>query len=366
LVTLNDTRDYTWKAFEIRSRQLMDALFSAYPDAIVALRIGSLQLRYIDAIPLDFERTDVFQFLADNLKTTLAFSPALFTGVPVKAAPKGLNAAFEFSTEHPAGTLRVRLARGKRQDADAQKRPGRWRQSDPSVPSSLHRTATSFGRAMSLSVRMRMSTGFRHKTENSFSFLQGADPRYPTALRACFGSAAPAVITALGDLALLDRRPLAIFCSARCPGSLIVQASDLAHALAERGAAVIGDFHTPVERACLEILLAGAGPLIVCPARGMYKIISAGFRKPLAAGRLLLLSPFDAAERRVTAELAAYRNRFVAALAERVLFIHTAPGSRTEALAREVRGGQAGLRAGASDQRGPARLGRAGFSGWLN
>ena len=127
-----------------------------------------------------------------------------------------------------------------------------------------------------------------------------------------------------------------IFCSSRCPGSLIVQASDLAHALRDRGSAVIGGFHTPVERACLEILLAGVGPLIVCPARGMYKSVPAELRQPLADGRLLLLSPFDAAERRVTAELAAYRNRFVAALAERVLFVHAAPGGRTEALAREV------------------------------
>ena len=117
-----------------------------------------------------------------------------------------------------------------------------------------------------------------------------------------------------------------------------MQASDLAHALRDRGAAVIGGFHTPVERACLEILLAGAGPLIVCPARGMYKTIPAELRKPLADGRLLLLSPFDETERRVTAELAAYRNRFVAALAERVLFVHAAPGGRTEALAREVIG----------------------------
>ena len=181
-----------------------------------------------------------------------------------------------------------------------------------------------------------MSIGSRHKTENSFSFLQDTDLRYPAALRACLGFAA--AITALGDLALLNRRPLAIFCSSRCPGSLIVQASDLAHALRDHGAAVIGGFHTPVERACLEIVLGGAGPLIVCPARGMYKTIQAGFRRPLANGRLLLLSPFDEIARRVTADLAAYRNRFVAALAERILFIHAAPGGKTEALAREVIG----------------------------
>jgi len=164
------------------------------------------------------------------------------------------------------------------------------------------------------------------------------EPGYRRALGTVLGDMAPATVTALGDLALLDRRPLALFCSSRCPGSLIVQASDLAHALADRGAAVIGGFHTPVERACLEILLGGAGPLIVCPARGMYKVIPAALRKPLADGRLLLLSPFAETERRVTAELAAARNRFVAALAERVLFVHAAPGGRTEALAREVIG----------------------------
>ncbi|MFZ1473375.1 MAG: TIGR04255 family protein [Anaerolineae bacterium] len=119
LVTLNDTQDYTWKAFEAKSRQLVDALYSAYPDASTALRVGSLQLRYINAIPFDFEWADVLQFLAEHLKITLAFSPALLTGMPVKAAPKGLNVVFEFSTENPAGALRVRLARGKRQDADA-------------------------------------------------------------------------------------------------------------------------------------------------------------------------------------------------------------------------------------------------------
>lgn len=172
----------------------------------------------------------------------------------------------------------------------------------------------------------------------SLVILPPTDSRYPALLGAILGPAAPAAVTALGDLALLDRKPLALFCSSRCPGSLIVQASDLAHALADRGAAVIGGFHTPVERACLEILLGGAGPLIVCPARGMYKTIPAELRKPLADGRLLLLSPFDEARRRVTAELAAARNRFVAALAERVLFIHAAPGGRTETLAREVIG----------------------------
>jgi predicted Rossmann fold nucleotide-binding protein DprA/Smf involved in DNA uptake len=70
----------------------------------------------------------------------------------------------------------------------------------------------------------------------------------------------------------------------------------------------------------------------------MYKTIPAEYRRPLADGLVLLLSPFGEAERRVTAELATRRNRFVAALADRVLFVHAAPGGKTETLAREVIG----------------------------
>ena len=62
------------------------------------------------------------------------------------------------------------------------------------------------------------------------------------------------------------------------------------------------------------------------------------WRDALAAGRLLILSPFEAKNRRITAETAQYRNRFIAALADRILIPHAAPGSKTEAFARKVEG----------------------------
>jgi uncharacterized protein (TIGR04255 family) len=119
LVTLNDTQDYTWKVFEPRGIQLVEALYDAYPDATTALHTSNLQLRYINAIPFDFDGADFLQFLTENLKTTLAFSADLFRGVPVKGTPRTLNAMFEFAVENPAGALRIRLARGKRKEVDA-------------------------------------------------------------------------------------------------------------------------------------------------------------------------------------------------------------------------------------------------------
>jgi len=55
-------------------------------------------------------------------------------------------------------------------------------------------------------------------------------------------------------------------------------------------------------------------------------------------GRLLLMSPFGEKVRRMTADTALTRNRFVAALADIVLIAHAQPGSKTEQLAREVLG----------------------------
>jgi predicted Rossmann fold nucleotide-binding protein DprA/Smf involved in DNA uptake len=56
----------------------------------------------------------------------------------------------------------------------------------------------------------------------------------------------------------------------------------------------------------------------------------------LQDGRLLLLSPFSATQRRMTEETALTRNLVVAALAETVLVVHAAPGSKTEAFCREL------------------------------
>jgi len=59
-------------------------------------------------------------------------------------------------------------------------------------------------------------------------------------------------------------------------------------------------------------------------------------RQLLEEGRLLFLSPFEARQRRATVELAQYRNRFVAALADKILVAYAGPYGKTEQFCREV------------------------------
>jgi predicted Rossmann fold nucleotide-binding protein DprA/Smf involved in DNA uptake len=53
------------------------------------------------------------------------------------------------------------------------------------------------------------------------------------------------------------------------------------------------------------------------------------WRQPYDQGRLLVLSPFTARQRRPTTELAEDRNHFVATLATNVLVAYAGPGSKT-------------------------------------
>jgi predicted Rossmann fold nucleotide-binding protein DprA/Smf involved in DNA uptake len=151
------------------------------------------------------------------------------------------------------------------------------------------------------------------------------------------GDDAPTQVSLLGNRELLKNRMLALFCSIKCPGSVILKTYDLAKALRDAGVAVLGGFHTPMEKECLALLLRGTQPIVVCPARGLERIRpTAAVTDGIRAGRVLLVSMFGPRHRRATAELAEQRNRLVVALAGMTLVSHAAPGGKTESLCREI------------------------------
>ncbi len=165
--------------------------------------------------------------------------------------------------------------------------------------------------------------------------LNPTNPHYPVARLSSY-AAAPEALEARGELALLGGKLLGLFCSSRCPASLLLPAYDTAAALAAAGVAIVGGFHSPPEQGCLRLLLQGRGPVVICPARRLEGMrVSAAWQPALTADRLLLLSPFGQVGR-ITAETAAQRNRFVAALADELLILHAQPGGKTEQLCREA------------------------------
>jgi predicted Rossmann fold nucleotide-binding protein DprA/Smf involved in DNA uptake len=100
---------------------------------------------------------------------------------------------------------------------------------------------------------------------------------------------------------------------------------------------VISGFHSAMERECLNILLKGKQPVIICPARSIEGMrIRAEYEEPLKEERLLFLSPFPEEEERISSERALRRNYFVAALATSIFIPYAALKSSTEMFCQEI------------------------------
>jgi predicted Rossmann fold nucleotide-binding protein DprA/Smf involved in DNA uptake len=143
----------------------------------------------------------------------------------------------------------------------------------------------------------------------------------------------------MGNAEALFQPSLALFCSAKCPGSLILQTYDLMNRLRDGATVVISGFHSPIEKECLRILLRGSQPVIVCPPRTLEGMrIPPEQKQANSDGRVLYLSIFSKSIRRGTVATSVKRNELIAALAEKVFVPYAEPGSKTEQFCKKIIG----------------------------
>jgi len=122
-------------------------------------------------------------------------------------------------------------------------------------------------------------------------------------------------VECLGAIKILLQARLALFCSIKCPGELILKLFDLAKELRDRGVGVISGFHAPMDKECFDILLRGSGPIAWCPARSIDGMrLKPAYKKAVLEKRLFIFSPFSEGKRRITAQMAEQRNNAVATL----------------------------------------------------
>jgi predicted Rossmann fold nucleotide-binding protein DprA/Smf involved in DNA uptake len=144
------------------------------------------------------------------------------------------------------------------------------------------------------------------------------------------GDAEPSRLYALGDIAIIRNRLVGLVCSIRCPGSIVIKTFDAIRDLRDAGAVIVGGFHSPMERQCLDILLRGSQPMVLCAARGLTGLrLGRLARRAVSENRLVVISPFEQSIRRTTAAKAMVRNDLVAALATVVWVPHAVPGGKT-------------------------------------
>ena len=175
------------------------------------------------------------------------------------------------------------------------------------------------------------------KHEIEIVSLEQADVAYPGSLPTYLGKKAPKRIYALGNLDIVRKKALGLFCSVKCPGNLILKTYDLTRELRAAGIVVVSGFHSPMEKECLALLLRGKQPVIWCPARRLAATrIPKVYAKLLSDGRLLMLSSFETNVKQATVEIAGLRNDFVVALADRIFVAYAVPGGKTETFCRRI------------------------------
>lgn len=142
----------------------------------------------------------------------------------------------------------------------------------------------------------------------------------------------------LGDEKLLGLPKTAFLCSRNCPTRVVAKSRDWAVAQREKGRCVISGFHSRIEKEVLRHLLPGTQPMILVLARGIMPRLEPELRKPLDAGRLLIVSRYAESVTHACEESCFHRNRLMMALADETVVAYATPGGSLERLCRESPG----------------------------
>jgi uncharacterized protein (TIGR04255 family) len=116
ILTLNETAGYLWGDFEDRANRIFSLLFERYPSKPIPL---SLELRYINAINLDFDKTDVFSYLSDRFNIGISLPQRLFEKKDISSHPNAFALQTAFKCGSPPGNVHLRLSRASANNLDA-------------------------------------------------------------------------------------------------------------------------------------------------------------------------------------------------------------------------------------------------------
>lgn len=129
-----------------------------------------------------------------------------------------------------------------------------------------------------------------------------------------------------GNAALLDQPLTAFFSSRQCPGTAIRAAMNWAIEQARGQHPVISGFHSPLEQSVLEVLLTAKAPCVIVIARKLKEAqLPPSWLQALEQGTAAVIGMAPTTQR-LTAELAARRNDWVAQRAARIVIAHAATG----------------------------------------
>lgn len=126
----------------------------------------------------------------------------------------------------------------------------------------------------------------------------------------------------VGNASLLDQPLTAFFASRQCSGVAIRAAMAWAIEQALNKSPVISGFHSPLEQSVLEVLLTAGAPCVMVVARKLEQAHLPTAWLQAVQNKTAAVVSMESTTQRLTAELAARRNDWVAAHATGIVVAH--------------------------------------------
>lgn len=145
------------------------------------------------------------------------------------------------------------------------------------------------------------------------------------------------ITASCGNIELLKVPKTAFLCSRNIPASAVLKCYDWAIEQREKRNCIISGFHSKIEKDVFHYLLAGTQPVIMVLARGMKEKIKPELKAAIDAGRLLLITPFENSLKRVTAETAEQRNRFMIEISDDIVIGYASKGGMLDSMIANVK-----------------------------
>jgi uncharacterized protein (TIGR04255 family) len=111
IFTVNETSKYEWVRYEGLVNTAVSVLVDSY-SAREALVFESLTLRFLNAIPLDFEKISILDFLAAKMRTKLSIPDSAFQKGQFDRKPVEMSTHLVFPSIRPSGALALNFSTG--------------------------------------------------------------------------------------------------------------------------------------------------------------------------------------------------------------------------------------------------------------
>jgi predicted Rossmann fold nucleotide-binding protein DprA/Smf involved in DNA uptake len=139
-----------------------------------------------------------------------------------------------------------------------------------------------------------------------------------------------------GNIELLKLSKTAFLCSRQVPASAVLKCYDWATEKRKQSTWVISGFHSQLEKDVLHFLIKGNQPVIMVLARSLTKKVQEDFSKPIADGRLLIISPFDETVSRASENTCQIRNRYMLNIADKITIGYARTGGLLSELVKGI------------------------------